>query len=116
MPHLILEYSANVIEPDFSELFRECHQLLANQLPTQIKSCKSRAIKCLNYYVGEGVANSAFVHMTLKIMPGRSQEVLQTAGQELLILLKKYFSESCQQLNLGFSVEINELTLPYAKS
>ena len=115
MPHLILEYSANVIEPNFSELFRECHQLLASQLPTKIENCKSRTIKCLNYYVGEGIADSAFVHVTLKIMPGRSQAVLQTAGQGLLALLKKYFSESCQQLNLGFSVEINELTLPYAK-
>ena len=86
MPHIILEYSANVIESDFSGLFKECHQLLANQLPTQIKSCKSRAIKCLNYYVGEGIADSAFVHVTLKIMPGRSQEVLQAAGQGLLAL------------------------------
>ncbi|MBS0351317.1 MAG: 5-carboxymethyl-2-hydroxymuconate Delta-isomerase [Proteobacteria bacterium] len=115
MPHVVLEYSANVIEPDFFELFRECHQLLEKQLPAQIKSCKSRAVKCANYYVGEGMADNAFVHVTLKVMPGRPRAVLQAIGRELLVLLKKYFSESARQLNLGFSVEINELALPYTK-
>lgn len=116
MPHIILEYSANLTDPLFPGLFSECHQLLTNQLPTEMKSCKSRAIKCANYYVGDGNARNAFVHLTLKIMPGRTKERLQAVGQELLALLKKYFSESSRQLDLKFSVEINEITLPYTKS
>lgn len=113
MPHLILEYSANVSEPDFCGFFRECHQLLTNALPTELKTCKSRAIKYQDFYVGDGDAHNAFVHLTLKIMPGRSMKVLQTVSQALLELLKKYFSESFKRGNLKISIEINELAQPY---
>ena len=115
MPHLILEYSANVIEPDFSALFKECHALLANRLPTQITSCKSRAIKCENYHVGMGDIHNGFIHVTLKIMPGRTLEVLQATGQALLELVKKYFSKSLQDLQLEISLEFNEIQQPYFK-
>jgi 5-carboxymethyl-2-hydroxymuconate isomerase len=74
MPHIILEYSSNVVEPDFSRLFKECHELLTGKLPTEMKNCKSRAVKCVNYYVGDGNADNGFVHVTLKIMPGRERD------------------------------------------
>jgi 5-carboxymethyl-2-hydroxymuconate isomerase len=116
LPHFILEYSANVLTPDFSAFFKECHSLLANQLPTKISSCRSRAIKCNDYRVGAGDAPYGFVHVTLKIMPGRTQAVLEATGQALLELLKNNFSASSQNVPLEISLEINEITNPYFKT
>lgn len=117
MPHVILEYSGNLIENiEFQALFKECHELLVKHLSTSIQNCKSRAYLCKNYYVGDGNSNNAFVHVTLKIMPGRSKELLNYTGETLLTLFKKYFSESIQKLNLELSLEIVELQGPYFKS
>jgi 5-carboxymethyl-2-hydroxymuconate isomerase len=116
MPHLILEYSENVIEDmEFSELFKECHELLVERLPTSLKSCKSRAYQCEDYYVGDGHADNAFVHLSIRIMPGRARELLQSVGETLLALLKKYFSESLKKLKLEMSIETIEGHEPYFK-
>lgn len=117
MPHLVLEYSANIRERiEFLALFKECHELLAGRLPTSLKNCKSRVYVCENYYVGDGNTDNAFAHLAIKIMPGRSKEILNHTGEALLELLKKYFSEPMRKLNLELSLEIIELHGPYFKS
>jgi 5-carboxymethyl-2-hydroxymuconate isomerase len=110
MPQLILEYSANILEKQPLEpLLQECNLLLVKFLPTELKACKSRAVEHLNYCIGNGAAQNAFVHINLKIMPGRSTKTKQATGQELLQLLKQYFSQSYSELNLQITVEITEL-------
>ncbi len=117
MPHLILEYSENIIEEmEFSALFKQCHDLLVERLSTALKSCKSRAYLCEDYYVGDGNANNAFVHLTVKVMAGRSKELLNSTAESLLEILKIYFSESIQKLNLELSIEMTELHDPYFKA
>lgn len=109
MPHLTLEYSANVIKPNFAELFQQCHTALANGLPTQVAHCKSRAIQCDTYYEGDGNPRNAFVHVTVLIMPGRTDQTVNAAGQKLIEILRSFFSESEKILNLQISLEIREL-------
>lgn len=116
MPHLILEYSDNIVEDnDFIDLFTKCHTVLVNKLSTQLSNCKSRAIKHKNFYLSDGNNQNAFIHVNLKIVAGRNVELLQQTGQELLTLIKNHFSESASQLNLQFSLEINELSELYFK-
>lgn len=114
MPHLILEYSANVLEDDsFGELFEKCHGLLADSLPTERKSCVSRAIECTQYCVGEGRGDSAFIHVNLKVKAGRTFEVLKKTAEVILEAIKSHCHESMQQLNLKITMEVNELTDNY---
>ena len=43
MPHLILECSDILVSKiKFGQLFNHLHQYLADNLPTQVSSCKSR--------------------------------------------------------------------------
>ncbi len=114
MPHLILEYSSNVLEKNtFPKLFEKCHILLAEKLPTERKSCVSRAIECNQYCVGEGQPNGAFIHVSLKVKAGRTFEVLQKTSDALLAAIKAHCSESFKQLNLKVSLEIRELEKTY---
>ncbi len=116
MPHLVLEYSANLIEKDkFSELFSELHQLLAEQLPTQLSSCKSRAYEAQNYFVGDGNPNNAFVYLSIHVLPGRSVELLQTVANQVFVLLQNHFAASCEQLKLQISLRFGELDKVYLK-
>ena len=108
MPHFILEHSSNV-KTDFSQLFKQCHDILAKGLPTDLSHCYSRAIPCEVFYVADGAADKAFVHVTLKIMPGRTKDTLQTVGKNLLEALKKAFAESAKKFNIAISLQIVEL-------
>jgi 5-carboxymethyl-2-hydroxymuconate isomerase len=46
MPHLVLEASANIVESNerVRKILQECQELLTQQLPTQLASCKSRCV------------------------------------------------------------------------
>ena len=101
MPHLVLEHSSNLIEKKtFSVLFEKCHTLLTETLPTERKSCVSRAMECDQYYVGEGNPNGAFIHVTLKVKAGRTADVLKRTGEAVLAVLKEHCAESSKQLAL----------------
>lgn len=116
MPQLTLEFSSNVIEKqDIVSLFQACHVLLESTLPTDLESCKSRAIENNLYCVGDGQIDNAFIHVTLKVMKGRTTETLQNVGNSMMNILKDYFSESLKKLNLQITLEINELQKTYFK-
>jgi 5-carboxymethyl-2-hydroxymuconate isomerase len=112
MPHFILEHSGNV-KTDFAQLFEQCNHILVKDLPADLSHCYSRAIRCETFRVADGADDKAFVHATLKIMPGRTKETLQTVGKNLLETLKKFFSEPAKKLNLAISLEIVELPSDY---
>lgn len=115
MPHLTLEFSSNTLERNFSKLFAECHSILVNTLPTELASCKSRAIEAYASHLGDGNKNNAFVHLNLKIMAGRSLETRKQAGDNLLAALKTHFAGSMHALNLQITIEIMELEDTYFK-
>ena len=116
MPHLLIEFTSNIIEKDtIPSLLQECHSILVNTLPTDIGSCKSRAMEHAVYFVGNGDPNNAFVHISLKIMPGRSTDTLNKAGELIITLLKRFFHKSSNELNLQFTLEIEELQKTYFK-
>jgi 5-carboxymethyl-2-hydroxymuconate isomerase len=111
MPHIILEYSSNIIEQDqeFSKkLFPDIHQLLVDDLGANIDACKSRSIKYDNCYLADG-SRESFIFFEIKILPGRSKDRLEKLSQNLLELAKEYFSCSIKQKNLAISVNIVEM-------
>lgn len=117
MPQLTLEYSANILEKShLTSLLKSCHELIANELPTKIESCKSRAIERDIYCVGDGNAQNAFVHVVLKVMPGRDEATRIKVGEKLLELLKMHFGKSLEMLKLQITIELDELSTTYFKA
>jgi len=115
MPHLTLEYSNNVLENDFSSLFLQIHELLSTQLPTQLKSCKSRVIGSEDYVIGDGNKTNAFVHLSILVLKGRSVQLKSAIATTLMGKLKEHFSGSANQLDLQISIAINDLPEVYQK-
>jgi 5-carboxymethyl-2-hydroxymuconate isomerase len=116
MPQLILEFSSNIVEKNnLANLFQEFHSILEKILPTDIDSCKSRSMECHNYYIGNGDPNNAFVHISLKIMPGRNLDTLKNVGDSMMAILKIYFASSLKELNLQITLEVMELQKTYFK-
>ena len=116
MPHVLLEISNNMIERDnLPTLFEQIHQLLTIELPTELESCKSRAIIYDRYYIGSGSIQNAFVHLDVKILPGRAEKHTIQINQKLLNISKHFFSQSSQELNVTISVNTSELKTNYCK-
>lgn len=116
MPQLTLEFSANIMEKaHLIDLLNAFHQVLSQQLPTELSSCKSRAMQRDIYCVGDGSLKNAFVHVNLKVKPGRSTETLQAIGQKLMDIMHEYFNMTPQEFHMQLSLEIEELSSLYFK-
>ncbi|MCL9684934.1 5-carboxymethyl-2-hydroxymuconate Delta-isomerase [Legionella maioricensis] len=116
MPHLTLEYSNNLRVTDrFNQLFDELHRLLAEELPTQLSSCKSRCIVHPLFFIGDQDEKNAFVHLTIKMLPGRADAKKKRLGEIILNILRVFFKSESTQLNLSLSVEILDLDNNYYK-
>jgi 5-carboxymethyl-2-hydroxymuconate isomerase len=116
MPQLTLECSSNVLEiADVQTLFSKCHSILVELLPTNLDSCKSRLYVSDSYCVGNGDSNNAFLHLTIKVMPGRSLETRTLVGDAVMAELKTYFAASLVSRKLQITLEMIELEKTYFK-
>lgn len=114
MPHLIFECSEEIKSKiSFEPIFLELHTILSNLLPTQISSCKSRVIPYSEYLVGD-VANNLFIHLTIKILAGRTADVKDMVGKSILKFLEKVVN-NLDMDSVSISIEIVDLTDSYYK-
>ena len=110
MPHLTLEYTANIKqEIDCATLFSGLHKIITKIGGINIENCKSRAIRLDNYYIGQSNESNAFVHLEISLMQGKSTELQQAIGIQCLNLLKEYFAPSLSKLALQITVDITEI-------
>ena len=115
MPHIIFECSDAIKSKlSFEQLFIELHKMLSHLLPTQISSCKSRVVPYSQYLVGNDEAN-LFVHLTIKILPGRTTEVKNKTSEKVLELLEQVIND-LHMINVSISVEVLDLSTSYLKN
>ncbi|MBB3211773.1 5-carboxymethyl-2-hydroxymuconate isomerase [Herbaspirillum sp. Sphag1AN] len=124
MPHLTLEYSANLgksgalgaahPELDFNQLCQSlAHCLIEQQedgkqiYPTG--GVRVRALAAKHYCIANSIDDGGFVHGTLKIGAGRSEAVKKATGDALFAVLKQHFAALYLQSGLALSLEIIEV-------
>ncbi len=114
MPHLSVEYSANLdAVGDIDSLCRKLAQSLdavrdGAQKVFPTGAIRVRALRCEHFFIADGTLDAAFVHVNLKIGQGRSESVRRATGDDLLEVLKSHFAEVFAQKALALSVEVNE--------
>lgn len=84
MPHLTLEYTANLPDFDPAAALEALNRCLADAGLFEEADIKSRALALETFRVGTAPALRAFVHAKLSLMPGRPPEVRQRLSQALL--------------------------------
>jgi 5-carboxymethyl-2-hydroxymuconate isomerase len=111
MPHLKLDYSANieVTADHLKMLFSRLHQVLVQYAGAELNRCQSRAVCCENFYVGDGGENRAFVHLQALLLEGRTPGQLQETGSELLKVLQEGFKDLLARYHVQISVHVNEI-------
>ncbi|MBY4692480.1 5-carboxymethyl-2-hydroxymuconate Delta-isomerase [Burkholderia latens] len=112
MPHIVVEYTANIRDDArIPVLLRTINATLIAQggvFPTG--GIRSRAIELQDYCVADGSENDAFVHVTLKIGAGRSDETKKAACDALFDAITAHFSALYARRYLALSMELTEFS------
>ncbi|AVL17193.1 TPA: 5-carboxymethyl-2-hydroxymuconate Delta-isomerase [Enterobacter cloacae] len=119
MPHFIAECTDNIREQaDLPGLFAKVNEALAATGIFPIGGIRSRAHWLDTWQMADGKQDYAFVHMTLKIGAGRSQESREAVGEMLFALIKAHFANLMAARYLALSFELDELhpTLNYKQN
>lgn len=110
MPHLIIEYSANV-EPDIDikGLVAALHEkaVSIDALPTG--GIRVRAARRDTFMVADGDPSNGFINVVLRIAEGRPVELQKEIGQMLFGVLTDYVQEVYDRRPLALSFEIQEI-------
>lgn len=117
MPHFILEYTDNIkTEADIPLLLKKVNEsLLSHPDIIPIGGLRSRAIELTDYVIADGSADDAFVHATLKIGKGRTEEEKKTISDELFAVMEEHFSTTFDKRYFALSMEIYEFPFPAYK-
>lgn len=84
MPHLVIEYSANVGELiDLDAVVAAAHECLVAAGPFPLGGIRTRAERRDHYRIADGHPDNGFVHMTLTIGAGRDEATKEAVGSEL---------------------------------
>ena len=116
MPHLTIEYSANLAGED--DIGRLCEKLAAclhslrenDQRIYPPGGIRVRALRCQQYCVADGRPDAAFLHANLKIASGRSEAAKQATGNALFDIVTEHLSTQFEMRGLALSLEMNEFS------
>ena len=110
MPHIIIEYSANVeqwIEMGaFCELLR---QTAASVDAFPMPGIRVRAYRADHYAVADGNANHGFIDIAVRLRGGRTLTVRQTALQTLFDAATTFLEPTLSQHSLALSMEMRDI-------
>jgi 5-carboxymethyl-2-hydroxymuconate isomerase len=107
MPHTILEYSDNVVQPlDVQAFWGRLHPVLVDTARVRLQDIKSRAYRCEDFRMGDGSPDCAFAHLTISLLEGRDPDTLARIGRAALELLQAQFARTLAQRRCDLTVEL----------
>ena len=108
MPHVTIEYSANVAEHhDIDALIGAVHDAALDHGLAALAALRTRAAERTHFRVADGDARFAFVAIHVRIGPGRDPEQKQSFLEALLDAAQHLVEPS--PLAIAWSVELNEI-------
>lgn len=109
MPHLIVEYSGNLEAGiDVPALLHQMHRALDGKYNIASSRIKARAVKLSDYIVGDHGDSAAMVHVTFKLMEGRSAEARKELSSLLQQIVRQHVPAG-QHPHSAVTVEVVEL-------
>ena len=110
MPHITIEYSANVAaHHDVGALVDAVHDAaLAHGLPA-LDALRTRAAERQHYRIADGDPDHAFVAVVARIGPGRDPEAKHSFLAALIDCTEQTLAAESNVLAIAYSVELQEI-------
>lgn len=115
MAHFVLEYSTNIPADllDLQELFSKLHGAAEATGIFPYKGIRSRAHPVDHFRVADGNPEHAFVHLSVLIGAGRSDDEKQTASESFFAVYSSHFDALFAERGVALSFEMKELEPVY---
>lgn len=107
MPHLTLQYTANLTGLDADAALDAINHRLADSGHFEESAIKSRALALQHHRVGTAPLERAFVHAHLKMLPGRDEVTRRALSQAIVAALQALLPSHHPAIQL--CVEVTEL-------
>ncbi|ASP34207.1 5-carboxymethyl-2-hydroxymuconate Delta-isomerase [Labrenzia sp. VG12] len=110
MPHITLEYSANLEER--LDLQGLCNHLRAEAALIDafpMPGLRVRAIRCEHFSIADGDPKHGFIDISVRLRAGRSDAVKQEAAQRLFQAAKVFLTPALTTSSLALSLEMRDI-------
>ncbi len=109
MPHLTIEYSANLEQGgDLPGLCATLHAALMSTGLFELGAVRVRALPCPHHAVADLLPENAFAALMLRIGAGRSAEDQRRTGQALMAAAETHFAAQLARPHFALSLDIVE--------
>jgi 5-carboxymethyl-2-hydroxymuconate isomerase len=110
MPHLSIEYSANLEDAmDVQALVDTIHETALSTGIFPLGGVRTRAEPRQYYRIANGDLNAGYIHMIVRIGPGRDAETRRSAGERIFGALCDFTDELYRSRPLALSFELHEI-------
>lgn len=109
MPHIIVEYTANLDHLAWDEVLKVLHEAAAEMAELPLPGLRSRAHRCADFRVSDGKPENAFVHVVLRMGHGRSEEARERIGKHVFAALADHFRATFDERPLSVTLEVQEI-------
>lgn len=109
MPHIILEYSGNIEEQmGLDTLIEKVHASAVETGIFPLGGLRVRAARRDHFKLADGHPDNGFVHMELKIGPGRDRATKISALSQIFATVEEHLKPLYENGPLAVSAELNE--------
>jgi len=110
LPHLILEYSANLSgQLDFPRLLGALRDSAMATGVFPLGGIRVRAYEAKHYAIADGHPDNAFVHVLLRIRHGRDLETRKRACEAIFATACSELEQLYRRIPLGISLDMQEI-------
>jgi 5-carboxymethyl-2-hydroxymuconate isomerase len=110
MPHLTIEYSANLdARTDIGGLCRTLHAAILATGLFEIGAIRVRALRCADFAVADQLAENGFADLRMRIGAGRSVEDKARAGQAIFAAAVHHFAPLFETPHFALTLDIAEI-------
>ena len=115
MPHLNIEYSANLADAlDVQALVDTIHATALSTGIFPLGGVRTRAEARKYYRIANGNPDAGYIHMMVRIGPGRDVETRRNAGERIFEALCDFTDELYRSRPLALSFELQEIPPDFA--
>ncbi|WP_422020070.1 5-carboxymethyl-2-hydroxymuconate isomerase [Roseibium sp.] len=110
MPHLSIEYSANL--EDRTDIQGLCEHLRAAAAQIEafpMAGIRVRALKAIHYSIADGSPEHAFADISVRLRGGRPAEVKRRAADHIFEAAKEYLTPVLSTSSLALSLEVRDI-------
>ena len=110
MPHLTIEYSANLDgKSDMAALCRSLHAAMLASGLFELGAIRVRAVRCTDYAVADLLPENAFADLRLRIGAGRALADKTRAGEMIFAAAVSHFAPLFETPHFALTLDISEL-------